>query len=93
MHAKSTLQTISRLESLHVNANELSNCLTAICYQRLLPTNGELSCLMDIASGTLLQDNIAQKIRGNYVDWVDNLVALRKRGAISAQVFEQFQEG
>lgn len=93
VHAKSTLQTISRLESLHINTNELSNCLTAVSYQRLLPTNSGFSCLMDIASGSLLQSNIDRGKREDYVGWRQNLIKLKERGKISAQVFEQFEAG
>ncbi|BDR60312.1 competence type IV pilus ATPase ComGA [Lactobacillus xylocopicola] len=93
VHAKSTLQTISRLESLKINTNELSNCLTAVCYQRLLPTAGGFSCLMDIASGAVLQSKIAQKKRGNHVEWTKHLVGLKERGEISAEVFDQFKAG
>ncbi|MCT6903621.1 MAG: Flp pilus assembly complex ATPase component TadA, partial [Lactobacillus sp.] len=52
VHAKSTLQTISRLESLHVSTADLYNCLTAVSYQRLLPTADGFACLMDIDSGS-----------------------------------------
>lgn len=93
VHAKSTLQTISRLESLQINSNELSNCLTAVCYQRLLPTNKGLSCLMDIAAGNVLRSAINQKSRLDYIEWEDNLTKLCKEGKINAQVFEQFKEG
>ncbi|WEV37669.1 competence type IV pilus ATPase ComGA [Lactobacillus sp. ESL0677] len=93
VHAKSTLQTISRLESLQINQNELSNCLTAVSYQRLLPTANGFSCLLDIASGQDLQDSIEQTQRGNFVKWTDNLAELKQRGEISAPIYEQFQEG
>ncbi|MDF7668560.1 competence type IV pilus ATPase ComGA [Lactobacillus sp. ESL0703] len=93
VHAKSTLQTISRLESLQINQNELSNCLTAVSYQRLLPTKNGFSCLLDIASGQVLQDSICQSQRGNFVSWADNLMKLKQRGEISASIYEQFQEG
>ncbi|MDF7672204.1 competence type IV pilus ATPase ComGA [Lactobacillus sp. ESL0701] len=93
VHAKSTLQTISRLESLQINQNELSNCLTAVSYQRLLPTKNGFSCLLDIASGKTLQDSISQSQRGNFVSWTDNLMELKQRGEISAPIYEQFQEG
>ncbi|WEV51860.1 competence type IV pilus ATPase ComGA [Lactobacillus sp. ESL0731] len=93
VHAKSTLQTISRLESLQINQNELSNCLTAVSYQRLLPTMAGFSCLLDIASGQDLQDSIGQTQRGNFVKWTDNLAELKQRGEISAPIYKQFQEG
>ncbi|WEV43029.1 competence type IV pilus ATPase ComGA [Lactobacillus sp. ESL0684] len=93
VHAKSTLQTISRLESLQVDRNELVNCLTAVTYQRLLPTQAGYSCLMDIAAGSVLRRNILQSQRGNFVAWSQNLTELKKRGEISAQICEQFQAG
>ncbi|CAM3095811.1 competence protein ComGA [Lactobacillus bombicola] len=93
VHAKSTLQTILRLESLHVNINELYNCITAVCYQRLLPTKDHLSCLMDIASGEFLQEQLTCKKRKEYISWYENLSELKEKGEISAQVFEQFKKG
>lgn len=93
VHAKSTLQTISRLESLNINASDLYNCLTAVSYQRLLPTNTGFACLMDIDSGHQLQADISKHKRGDYVSWHKNLVKLKERKRISEQVFEQFQAG
>ena len=93
VHAKSTLQTISRLESLNINAADLYNCLTAVSYQRLLPTNTGFACLMDIDSGHQLQADISKHKRGDYVSWHQNLVKLKERKRISEQVFEQFQAG
>ena len=50
IHAKTALQTISRLEGLGITKDELSNCLTAVFFQRLLPIKNkkEGSFLMDI---------------------------------------------
>lgn len=93
VHAKSTLQTVSRLENLNVSTSELTNCLTAVSYQRLLPTQEGFSCLMDIASGQSLIKSILENHRGNYLEWTDNLTMLHEKGEISAQVFEQFKEG
>ena len=93
VHAKSTLQTISRLESLNINASDLYNCLTAVSYQRLLPTNTGFACLMDIDSGHQLQADISKHKRCDYVNWHQNLVRLKERKRISEQVFEQFQAG
>ena len=93
VHAKSTLQTISRLESLNITKSELVNCLTAVCYQRLLPTKDGFSCLMDIASGNFLQKSILKSQRGDYVDWQDNMAKLKQEERISAAVFEQFKQG
>ena len=93
VHAKSTLQTISRLESLNINTADLYNCLTAVSYQRLLPTNTGFACLMDIDSGHQLRSDISKHKRCDYVNWHQNLVRLKERKRISEQVFEQFQAG
>lgn len=60
VHAKSTLQTISRLEGLGIRFDELTNCLTAVSYQRLLVSQGKLKCLMDIAADSLLKKRARQ---------------------------------
>ena len=93
VHAKSTLQTISRLESLNITKSELVNCLTAVCYQRLLPTKDGFSCLMDIASGNFLHKSVLKSQRGDYVDWQDNLAKLKQEERISAAIYEQFKQG
>ena len=93
VHARSTLQTISRLESLQVSPVELENCLTAVCYQRLLPVEKEFSCLMDIAAGDNLRQAISRPQRGDYINWAEHLSQLKEGGRISAQVYEQFQAG
>ena len=53
VHAKSSLQTISRLEGLGISSSELSNSLTAVSYQRLIYNNTlkAPACLFDIAYG------------------------------------------
>lgn len=93
VHAKSTLQTISRLEGLGINNSELANCLTAVSYQRLIPVKNNLACLMDIADSEILQKNLIQKIRSEFVDWKDNLTLLRERGEIDNENYQLFKEG
>lgn len=93
VHAKSTLQTISRLEGLGICRDELANCLTAVSYQRLMVSHDEVKCLMDIASGTLLKEEMKREIRGEFVDWQNNMQLLLKGGEISDEVFQQFQQG
>lgn len=95
VHAKSTLQTISRLEGLDISKEELANCLTALSYQRLIPTdeNGNLACLMDLASGKILQESICKEIRDNFVCWKQNLEILRKEKKISDANYELYKEG
>lgn len=93
VHAKSTLQTISRLEGLGIRKDELANCLTAVSYQRLMPSRGQTKCLMDIASDKVLKKAMEQDIRGEFIDWQKNMQLLREGGEISDEVYWQFQQG
>ena len=93
VHAKSTLQTISRLEGLGIRKDELANCLTAVSYQRLMPSRGQTKCLMDIASDEVLKKAMEQDIRGEFIDWQKNMQLLREGGEISDEVYWQFQQG
>ncbi|TSO26083.1 competence type IV pilus ATPase ComGA [Lactobacillus sp. LL6] len=93
VHAQSTFQTISRLEGLGIRKDELANCLTAISYQRLLPTKSNVACLLDIASGESLKEAINSQIRSNFVDWQNNLNTLKKGGQINDETYSFYQEG
>lgn len=93
VHAKSTLQTISRLEGLGIRCDELTNCLTAVSYQRLLVSQGKLKCLMDIAADSLLKKELGKSVRGEFVNWQENLERLWKGGEINHEVYWQFQKG
>jgi len=48
---------------------------------------------MDIDSGSQLQEDISQEKRADFVSWSENLSELKERGKISAQIFEQYQQG
>ncbi|GAA3636701.1 competence type IV pilus ATPase ComGA [Lactobacillus hamsteri] len=95
VHAKSTLQTISRLEGLGISKEELANCLTALSYQRLIPKakQDRLACLMDLASGEILETDILKDIRADFVSWQENLKALRKDKKITDATYKAYQEG
>lgn len=93
VHAKSTFQTISRLEGLGIRQAELQNSLTAVSYQRLLPTEQGLSCLLDLAYGPGLMENIRQEVRPNFNIWRENLAHLKKEGRINEECYELYQEG
>lgn len=58
-----------------------------------MPTNSEMKCLMDIASGELLRQELKESIRSDFVNWQENLNLLRKGGEISDEVYWQYQEG
>lgn len=93
VHAKNTLQTISRLEGLEIKRDELANCLTAVSYQRLLPTELGMQCLMDVASGQIVLHELHQNVRGSFINWQKNMQLLQEGGMIDAEVYEQFKEG
>lgn len=91
LHAKSTLQTVSRLQGLKVSRQELANCLTAVSYQRLLPVDQGQACLLDIAEGNFLTANVRQK--GSFVNWHENLCNLERKGKIAPNIKQKFWEG
>lgn len=93
VHAQSTFQTISRLEGLGIRSDELANCLTAVSYQRLLQTRDHLACLLDIASGEILESELNKEIRGNFVNWQENLQILKEGNQITSETYRYFQEG
>ena len=96
IHAKTALQTISRLEGLGITKDELSNCLTAVSYQRLLPIKdkNDVACLMDIGYGEMLNQAITNNDkRSNLHDWQNSLNQLVKRGKISEKTQQLFEEG
>lgn len=87
VHAKSTLQTLERLKGLGVSSSQLANCLTAVSYQRLLPTKDGVSCLFDLAYGADLQK------KGSFIAWQEQLSKLQKEGEISAETAQKFRWG
>jgi competence protein ComGA len=87
VHAKSTLQTLDRLRGLGVSQSQLANCLTAVSYQRLLPTEEGVACLFDLAYGADLQK------KGSFIAWQEQLQRLQKEGEISAETAQKFQWG
>lgn len=94
VHAKSTFQTLSRLEGLGIKKDELYNAVTAVSYQRLLPTmDEEISCMLDIASGRQLKEQIMSLQRNEFVAWQDNLAYLKEKDQIDEVTFNDYQDG
>lgn len=93
VHAKNTLQTLTRLEGLGIRSDELMNSLTCVSYQRLLPTDHGLTCLLDMAAGQSLAENIVNPVRADFLTWEQNLHRLLEKGAIDAATYESFKEG
>lgn len=93
VHAKSTLQTLARLKGLGIRNDELINCLTAVSYQRLLPINNGCACLLDIASGPVLREELVQQRGLDFVAWRQNLKKLVREGKIDEKIRQQYQQG
>ena len=96
IHAKTALQTISRLEGLGITKDELCSCLTAVSYQRLLPIKNQnkVACLMDIRYGKILDQAIAfNDNRHDLSNWQSNLEQLVERGKISEDTKHLYEEG
>lgn len=94
VHAKSTFQTLSRLEGLGIRKDELYNAVTAVSYQRLLLTKDEqLSCLLDIANGPQLKQQILNNQRRDFLAWQQNLSYLREKDQIDEVTFNDYQNG
>lgn len=88
VHAKSTLQTVSRLTGLGIEPEKLRNCLTAVSYQRLLPDcDGKLTCLLDIACQRDWQE------AGTFVSWQEHLTDLQAKERIDAATKKAFWYG
>ena len=62
-------------------------------YQRLLPSAVGMQCLMDIAKGELLNQELQLSVRSDFVNWQENMQLLRKGGKIDDEIYEQFKEG
>lgn len=89
VHAKSTYQTIARLEGLGIKQDELNNCLTAISYQRLLPVKDGVACLLDIAA----KNDLKPKMQKDFFHWRKNLKILNEQGQIDEKTMARFQDG
>lgn len=93
VHAKSTLQCLARLKGLGVKNDELGNCLTAVSYQRLLPSKNGRACLLDIASGAILRQELIEPKGREFVAWQQNLEKLLREGKIDEKIKQQYQQG
>lgn len=52
-----------------------------------------MQCLMDIAKGELLNQELQLSVRSDFVNWQENMQLLRKGGKIDDEIYEQFKEG
>ncbi|QNQ80683.1 competence type IV pilus ATPase ComGA [Lactobacillus sp. PV034] len=95
VHAKSSLQTISRLEGLGINKSELFNSLTSVSYQRLIwhEKLQEPACLLDTVSGKELQMAILNDERDDFISWKEHITKLRKEKIINEEQFSFFEKG
>lgn len=94
VHAKSSLQTISRLEGLGIKRSMLANSLTAVSYQRLMPSQKQgLACLFDVVAGDELKQQIKLANRSDFIAWSASLQKLKREGEISEETYRIFQAG
>lgn len=93
LHAKSTLQTIARLKGLGISLAELSSCLTAVSYQRLLPIEKRQACLLDIAAGETLATRLTQTPNQDFIAWQRHLTELTQKGIIDDAIRRRFWQG
>lgn len=93
VHAKSTFQTIARLAGLGISQTDLRNCLTAISYQRLLPSAQGIACLLDIAGPARLIPALQHPQSQAFVAWQTKLHDLFQEGMIDETTYETFQNG
>lgn len=95
VHAKSTKQTISRLQSLGISQSDLLNCLIGVSYQRLMPNKatGAVSCLLDVLSGQDLTACIKEQERGDFASWAKNLQQLMSKQLIDGETYAKYQFG
>jgi competence protein ComGA len=103
VHARTSGGVIQRLQELQLSVTTLKTCLTACCYQRLIPLNfqqqsddqdrqGELALNLDLLCGDPLLATIIQP-QQTLQNWQADLQAARKDGLISAETFQKFQYG
>lgn len=86
VHARTARKVSTRLVELGVDAATLTHCLTAVAYQRLLPTTSGPAALLDIyepeAGG-----------KTNEKSWQQSLVDAAKLGQIDATTRQAFWHG
>lgn len=100
VHARTSGGVIQRLHELQLSQATLKTCLTACCYQRLVPLQQptdsddflELALQLDLLFGTTLVDAIKQP-QQSLQNWQTDLQTAQHDGLISSETFQKFQYG
>lgn len=95
VHARSANGVIARLRQLQINDYEITQSLSGVAYQRLLPTtSGKIAVLFDLLTNQ--EDwQLAVNQNGGAIgkQWQANLAKLVAAGKISSATQRQFQFG
>lgn len=95
VHARSANGVIARLRQLQINDYEITQSLSGVAYQRLLPTtSGKMAVLFDLLTNQ--EDwQLAVNQNGGAIgkQWQANLAKLVAAGKISSATQRQFQFG
>ncbi|WP_125767278.1 competence type IV pilus ATPase ComGA [Lapidilactobacillus wuchangensis] len=103
VHARTSGGVIQRLHELQLSQATLRTCLTACCYQRLLPLTSQqqsadkqspikLAVHLDLLFGATLATTIAQPAQ-SLQNWRADLQTAQQDGLISSETFQKFQYG
>ncbi|WP_261807187.1 competence type IV pilus ATPase ComGA [Lapidilactobacillus luobeiensis] len=97
VHARSCAGIVERLLDLGVGAAALANCLTAICYQRLIPQNdSSLAVALAVLTDQRLLDLFSRpaiSTTNEWEVWQNDLQQARRAGRISNAVCEKYAWG
>ncbi|MCY9806723.1 competence type IV pilus ATPase ComGA [Lentilactobacillus senioris] len=90
VHAQSPLGIIKRLRQLGIDSDFISQAVTGVVYQRLIPNQQQqLKALMAIKE----PNELYGKSEYDWLSWQQNLTALVKRGEIDEQNIEKYWWG
>ena len=97
VHAKNVFGAISRMEQLGIERYYLSQVLTGVCYQRLIPTTQDtLAVLYDLLTEDQLEfaiDQVTQRQNKMTALWQGYLAESVKKHEITQTTATAFQEG
>ncbi|MCI1288023.1 MAG: Flp pilus assembly complex ATPase component TadA [[Lactobacillus] timonensis] len=94
IHARSATGVIARLYQLGVDDYVISQAISAVAYQRLLPTiNGKLAVLFDLLVGRQRKTNSSEDGGAVSAQWRQDLETLSVAKIISTETKQQFLYG
>ncbi|MBB1062630.1 competence type IV pilus ATPase ComGA [Limosilactobacillus fastidiosus] len=94
VHATNAFGVIARMRQLEVEKYYLQQCLTGICYQRLLPLYNGTALLFDLLMGEELLVAVEEgKNRGMSNEWQRQVEKLYRERQLSLANYEKFKNG